>query len=80
MDLEGLMSPADKAQALATEEKSPDAIPSDDFIEVKVYFFSEDKHLKKKIFTEEWYITAREWMDADLKDDDTVYFQVSFAT
>ena len=77
--MDELQSPVDSAEALArrSEDEQSPAIPSEDYMTVKVYFFSEDKHLKKKIFDDEWYIVAREMIDAELKEEDTVYFEVS---
>ena len=43
---------------------SSDEVPNEDYIKVKLYYFTETKSIRSKIFTDEWYTV----MEAEYED------------
>ena len=49
-------------EAKASEEGNDPEL-DEDYIKVRLYFFTPDKQINKKLFTEEWFFVAADQLD-----------------
>ena len=71
---------SNKADGFDGHTSSPEELPSDDFIKVKLFFFTESKQLHNKVFPDEWFTvmegqygdevsrTMQPWLELEVAD------------
>lgn len=66
-----------KIKRIVHDENEDDI--DDDYMKVRLYFFVADKALRNKLFTEEWFLIAKESLDdpEELKPSAIPFLEVS---
>ena len=52
-----------RANEAKASEEGDDPELDEDYIKVRLYFFTPDKQINKKLFTEEWFLVAADQLD-----------------
>ena len=75
--MDDLQSPTDNPGFINFGQE-PEA-PGDDYMQCFVYFYCEDKALKKKVFPEAWWLAKESETSENLSRDEVPFYEVNFA-
>jgi len=74
--MEGLESPRQNGEALMQFDVESDGVPLLDYLNPKIYFYSEEIELHGKVFPQEWFSTMSKILNEELISTELPCFTV----